>query len=151
MFRVRAVPSLFALRPRRVRAARMKGVGQTKSSCRIEGQSHCCDRGQSGYELPPVASASVSQDARAGAAGQGGFENALRARSQMTLRGADIVIIPDHDESGYAHAEAVARMSAGTAKRIRMLKLADHWPIRPKIHLSARLTKRHNAGYHLRA
>jgi hypothetical protein len=48
------------------------------------------------------------------------------------LRGADIVILPDHDEPGYAHAEAIARMSLGIAKRIRILKLADHWPDCPK-------------------
>jgi putative DNA primase/helicase len=44
------------------------------------------------------------------------------------LRGADIVIIPDHDEPGHAHAGAIARMCAGIAKRIRTLKLAAHWP-----------------------
>ena len=44
------------------------------------------------------------------------------------LRGADIVVIPDHDPQGYAHAEATCRLSLGTAKRVRFLKLADHWP-----------------------
>ena len=44
-----------------------------------------------------------------------------------TLRGADIVIIPDHDAQGYAHADAIANMSAGVAKRVRILKLAEHW------------------------
>ena len=48
------------------------------------------------------------------------------------LRGADIVIVPDHDAPGYAHAEAIARMSTGIAKRIRMLKLAEHWAECPK-------------------
>jgi hypothetical protein len=43
------------------------------------------------------------------------------------LRGADIVIIADHDEPGYAHAAAIAAMSFGIAKRIRVLKLAEHW------------------------
>src|SRR5262249_10579974 len=48
------------------------------------------------------------------------------------LRGADIVVIPDHDDPGYAHADAIVDMSAGIAKRIRVLKLAEHWPECPK-------------------
>jgi hypothetical protein len=48
------------------------------------------------------------------------------------LRGADIVVIPDHDDQGYAHAEAIASMSAGVAKSVRVLKLAEHWPECPK-------------------
>ena len=43
------------------------------------------------------------------------------------LRDADIVIIPDHDASGYAHAEAIAEMSVGVARSVRILKLAEHW------------------------
>jgi hypothetical protein len=48
------------------------------------------------------------------------------------LRGADIVVIPDHDTAGYAHAEAICRMSLGIAKRVRRLDLAKHWPKCPK-------------------
>jgi hypothetical protein len=48
------------------------------------------------------------------------------------LRGADIVVIPDHDAAGYAHAEAICRMSIGIAKRVRKLELAKHWPECPK-------------------
>ena len=44
------------------------------------------------------------------------------------LRGADIVVIPDNDPSGYAHADAIVRMSTGIAKRIRRLDLVQHWP-----------------------
>jgi hypothetical protein len=55
-----------------------------------------------------------------------------RSDYSKTLRGADIVIIPDHDDAGYAHAEAVATMSAWTAKRVRVLKLAEHWAQCPK-------------------
>jgi RecA-family ATPase len=54
------------------------------------------------------------------------------AEFSEALRGADIVILPDHDEPGYSHAEAIARMSLGIAKRIRILKLAEHWPACPK-------------------
>jgi hypothetical protein len=35
------------------------------------------------------------------------------------LRGADIVVIPDHDPAGYAHAAATCRLSLGIAKRVR--------------------------------
>jgi hypothetical protein len=48
------------------------------------------------------------------------------------LRGADIVVIPDHDAAGYAHAEAICRASLGIAKRVRQLVLAKHWPECPK-------------------
>jgi hypothetical protein len=48
------------------------------------------------------------------------------------LRGADIVVIPDHDAAGYAHAEATCRLSVGIAKRVRKLVLAEHWPNVPK-------------------
>jgi hypothetical protein len=43
------------------------------------------------------------------------------------LKGADVVVIPDHDEPGYAHALAAAKALAGVAKRVRVLKLAEHW------------------------
>jgi predicted P-loop ATPase len=48
------------------------------------------------------------------------------------LRGADITIIPDHDDAGYAHADAIAAALIGIAKSVRVLKLADHWPDCPK-------------------
>jgi RecA-family ATPase/5S rRNA maturation endonuclease (ribonuclease M5) len=44
------------------------------------------------------------------------------------LRGADIVVVPDNDDPGRAHAEAIVRMSTGIAKSIRRLNLAKHWP-----------------------
>jgi hypothetical protein len=55
-----------------------------------------------------------------------------RPEYSESLRDADIVVIPDHDEPGRAHAEAIARMSAGIAKRVRVLDLAAHWPDCPK-------------------
>ena len=48
------------------------------------------------------------------------------------LLGADIVVIPDNDPSGYAHAEVTAKMSLGIAKRVRYLDLPKHWPECPK-------------------
>ena len=53
-----------------------------------------------------------------------------RAHSEQ-LRGADIVIIPDNDPQGRAHAEAAASLSHGIAKRVRLLDLAKHWPADP--------------------
>jgi hypothetical protein len=44
------------------------------------------------------------------------------------LAGARLIVFNDHDPPGYAHAEAVCRMSAGVAKRVRKLELAKHWP-----------------------
>jgi hypothetical protein len=55
-----------------------------------------------------------------------------RPEYSEALRGADIVVIPDHDAAGYAHAGATATMSAGAAKRVRVLALAKHWPECPK-------------------
>ena len=49
-----------------------------------------------------------------------------------SLGGADIVVIPDHDDAGYAHADAAAKASLGTAQRVRMFTLAKHWPDCPK-------------------
>jgi hypothetical protein len=51
-----------------------------------------------------------------------------KAAHSEQLRGADIVVIPDHDEPGYAHADAACRLSIGIAKRVRRLDLAKHWP-----------------------
>ena len=49
-----------------------------------------------------------------------------------SLGGADLVVIPDHDAAGYAHASATAKASVSVAKRVRMLTLAKHWPECPK-------------------
>ena len=42
-----------------------------------------------------------------------------------TLRGADLIIIPDNDGPGRAHAAQVARACYGYATRIRVLELPD--------------------------
>jgi AAA domain-containing protein/IclR-like helix-turn-helix domain-containing protein len=55
-----------------------------------------------------------------------------KAEHSEQLRGAPILVIPDHDNAGYAHADATCKLSQGTAKRVRLLKLADHWPECPK-------------------
>ena len=47
------------------------------------------------------------------------------------LRGADLVIVPDNDPPGRYHAESIARLSHGIAKRIRVLDLALHWDAIP--------------------
>src|SRR5262249_50860787 len=45
-----------------------------------------------------------------------------------TLRGADVVLVPDNDDPGRNHMERVAAGLHGIAKRVRMLELAKHWP-----------------------
>ena len=49
-----------------------------------------------------------------------------------SLGGADLVVIPDHDAAGYAHADKTVKSSVPVAKRVRMLTLANHWPECPK-------------------
>jgi hypothetical protein len=44
------------------------------------------------------------------------------------LRGANLVVFGDHDAQGYAHQDVTCKTSLGIAKRVRILKLADHWP-----------------------
>jgi hypothetical protein len=48
------------------------------------------------------------------------------------LAGAPIVVMPDHDDAGYAHADATCECSHGVAKRVRRLALHEHWPNCPK-------------------
>jgi len=48
------------------------------------------------------------------------------------LRGGKLVVIPDHDDAGYWHAETTCDLSLGVAKRVRYLELAKHWPDIPK-------------------
>ena len=44
------------------------------------------------------------------------------------LRGADVLILPDHDEPGSVHANAVATALKGIAKRVRLANLETVWP-----------------------
>ena len=55
-----------------------------------------------------------------------------QAAYSESLAGADIVVIPDHDDPGYAHAKAAAQASQALARRVRILALAKHWPACPK-------------------
>ena len=55
-----------------------------------------------------------------------------RPEFSEALRGADVIVVPDNDEPGRAHAEAIAQMSAGIAARVRILELAKHWPECPR-------------------
>lgn len=47
------------------------------------------------------------------------------------LAGADVVVIPDNDAVGHAHAEAVAKSLRGKAKAVRVASLAMVWPDMP--------------------
>src|SRR5262245_9316180 len=55
-----------------------------------------------------------------------------KAEHSAQLAGADIVVIPDHDPAGYAHAEATCQLSLKVAKRVRRLMLREHWPECPE-------------------
>jgi len=44
------------------------------------------------------------------------------------LANARLIVFNDNDPQGYAHADAVCRMSIGVAKRVRRLDLKPHWP-----------------------
>lgn len=48
------------------------------------------------------------------------------------LRGADVVILPDNDEPGKTHAQVVAGMLLGVAKRVRLADLKTVWPEIPE-------------------
>lgn len=52
---------------------------------------------------------------------------ACKWRKQYTecLRGADVVVLPDHDEPGEAHGQQVATALHGVADRVRVLHLPD--------------------------
>lgn len=65
-----------------------------------------------------------------------------RDQYNETLRGRDVVIIPDNDDPGRAHAEAVARSLAGKAKRIALLTLPG---LPPKGDVSDWLDQGHTA------
>jgi len=58
----------------------------------------------------------------------------------------DIVVVGDNDETGQAHAQAVARALKPIAKRVRVLDLAKIWPeIGPKGDISDWLDAEHTA------
>jgi DNA primase len=48
-----------------------------------------------------------------------------RAEHAEHLRGADVVLIPDNDETGFEHVAKVGAMLSGVARRVRMLILSD--------------------------
>jgi hypothetical protein len=54
------------------------------------------------------------------------------AAHSAQLAGGDLVVLNDADMAGYAHANAVCRLSVGVAVRVRRLDLKEHWPEIPK-------------------
>jgi|GEM_PF-6757868 len=54
-----------------------------------------------------------------------GGAGSWRAHHTESLRGADVVVIPDNDDSGHAHAQQVAIALNGVAKSVRLLELPD--------------------------
>src|SRR5262249_33162477 len=55
-----------------------------------------------------------------------------RSEYSEMLRAADLIVIPDNDPAGRAHADAIVSQSTGIAASVRMLDLAQHWPGCPK-------------------
>lgn len=55
-----------------------------------------------------------------------------RAELNEFLRGADVVVLPDHDPVGQDHALDVAKHLQGVAAHVRVLDLGQHWPEMPK-------------------
>jgi hypothetical protein len=66
-----------------------------------------------------------------GASEPGKLAKWTKAHSKQ-LCGADIVVFNDNDAAGYAHAEAICKLSLGIAKRVRRLDLSKHWHDMPK-------------------
>ena len=64
-----------------------------------------------------LAKLNIAATCNAGGAGK------WRARHAAFLKDADVIIVPDNDPPGRAHAESVARSLVGVASRIRVLKL----------------------------
>ena len=56
-----------------------------------------------------------------------GGANKWRAEYSESLRGADVAIIGDNDDSGRAHAAHVASSLQGVARRVRVLDLGKAW------------------------
>ena len=56
-----------------------------------------------------------------------------KAEHSEQLCGAPgVIVMGDHDDPGYMHQDVSARMLVGVAKRVRVLKLAEHWPECPE-------------------
>src|SRR5262245_31016509 len=56
-----------------------------------------------------------------------GGANKWRSEYSETLRGADVVLVPDNDDPGRKHVEQIAVALTGVAKRVRVLDIAQHW------------------------
>ena len=57
-----------------------------------------------------------------------GGANKWRDEYSVYLEGADVVLLPDHDDPGRKHVAGVAAKLNGIAKSIRVVDLAQHWP-----------------------
>jgi hypothetical protein len=66
-----------------------------------------------------------------GAANPGQRPKWKKEHSEQLL-GADAVVMGDHDDPGYKHQDVTARTLVGIAQRVRVLKLAEHWPECPE-------------------
>ena len=67
-----------------------------------------------------------------GAQGKPGEKPRWHPLHSEYLRGADVLILPDHDEPGHAHGMVVANALKGVARRVRLADLETVWPEIPK-------------------
>jgi hypothetical protein len=61
-----------------------------------------------------------------------GGANKWRDEYTVSLRGADVVLLPHNDDPGRKHGDVVAAALNGIAKRVRILDIAEHWPDCPE-------------------
>lgn len=69
---------------------------------------------------------------RDGAAMAGQKSKWLKADSERLRKAKEVVVLGDHDDAGYAHQQVTAKLTAAVGPRVRVLRLADHWPNCPQ-------------------
>jgi RecA-family ATPase len=100
----------------------IEAIGNDQSIVIVEGEKDCDSLRKIG----------IAATCNCEGASEPGKKAKWRSEYSETLRGANVVVIPDHDEPGYAHVHAIAKMSSGVANSVRILNLAEHWPACPK-------------------
>jgi hypothetical protein len=104
--------SVKGVRPVLYRLPELLEVAQERPVLVVEGEK----------DADNLARLGVTATTNAGGAGK------WRAEYSETLRGADVILLPDNDEAGRDHMHAVAAFLAGIVARSRVLDLAEHWP-----------------------
>ena len=99
-----------------------EAIANEHTVCVVEGEKDC----------DALWSIGVPATCSPGGAAQPGQQAKWRTEYSEMLRDADVIVLPDNDAPGRAHAEATATMLLGIAKRVRVLDLSDHWPAMPQ-------------------